>query len=317
MCKMRPVPILKKYLLIFAVFCGFAEGASHCRAVWLSEPEWAKTLFDKHYKRIKDSGIEADIDLSELTIFPSPEEGEHSDVSLKTGRLRGEEIMLKTGRLEWKAVILKPIGRNNTDDRHRRGKRELAVQLVLRELKAPVLFEGVFQDESEEFFIVSRFQEGDLWHLDRSHEWRWKNSCRSITNRTYQDLSALKKLFLRYHIMPWDMQVIVSSKTGAIYMIDVEYYEFVGGRAREAISLAEFRTVDIDNMRKHAKLVKEVFGPEWEYSMEKNIKNLQTRRGTRREFIKSDWSDQFNLPGAFRQKAKFFCANPLAAFRLF
>ena len=304
--KFASVRFLQKYILSFAVFCGPAHGAPHCKEAFsLSEPERAMALFDGHYEKIKNSGITADIDPSKLKILPSPGKGEHSNVSLKAARLEEQE------------VLLKPIGKNNTDDRNHRGKRELAVWLTLRELKAPVLFEGVFRDESEEFFIVSRFQEGDLWLLDKIHKWRWKNSCRYATNRTYQDLSALKELFLRYHIMPWDMQVIVSPKTGAAYIIDVEHYEFFGGRPREKISLADFRQADTDQMRKHATLVGEVFSLSQRYSLEATIKLLETRRRTPREFIKFDWSGRFDIPGTFLQKARFFCANPLDASRLF
>ena len=80
-------------------------------------------------------------------------------------------------------------------------------------------------------FMVLKFQEGDVLHLDKATHTNWiMNRVGYVTDQTAQDLKTIKDLFIQYAILPKDFQIILSPD-GRVHIFDVEYYEFLGDKS--------------------------------------------------------------------------------------
>ena len=78
------------------------------------------------------------------------------------------------------------------------------------------------------YFMVLKFQEGEVLHLDKTTHIDWiMNRNSYLINQTAEDLKNIKALFVKYLILPRDFQVLLSAD-GRMYIFDVEYYEFLG-----------------------------------------------------------------------------------------
>ncbi len=102
-----------------------------------------------------------------------------------------------------------------------------------------------------EFFMVLKFQEGEVLHLDKVTNANWALSRTGhMTDQTAQDLKTIRDLFVKYAILPRDFQIVLSPE-GQVHTFDVEYYEFLGDKA-------------ISPQNEYAHLVDSVFNTEEE-----------------------------------------------------
>ncbi len=172
---------------------------------------------------MQDNNIKIDIKPHEIDNIRWAEQEELQPATRKP------EPSLKIGTLSGKKVFLKKID-HDSPIRSNRHKRELAVFRTLHELEILTLFKGVTTDENGQLYMVSEFQEGVVFFLDKKMH-PYAPSPPFTLKRKLQRmswLSSLKQMFIKYHIEPQDMQVLISKTTGRIYLIDVEFYQFLG-----------------------------------------------------------------------------------------
>ena len=118
-------------------------------------------------------------------------------------------------------------------------------------------FESAKQEE--ELFMVLKFQEGDTLHLDkRTHTDWFMNRTGHIQMQTIRDLKKIKELFLKYHILPRDFQILVS-KDGRAYIFDVEYYEFLGDSSKSSLNGSADQTQNFKTDQERYQLIQLYF----------------------------------------------------------
>ena len=229
----RKISIGLSFLLSFF---SISTLASLCEKRAFSPPERALRIFEYYENQVNNRGrINVDIDLSHFKDDQNVRHG-NANTFITTGYMR-EKLFLKE---------INPI--NN------RGTQELAVFRTLQELKIPTLFKGVGRmtsnpvtgdlepykpflkghEDGTMHFMVSRWQKGKDWVADQMNN-RGPRSLDNINSLTHKGIEELKKVFLKYHIIPSDLQLLIS-ESGKPHIIDPEFFEFMGGRPEEVLN---------------------------------------------------------------------------------
>lgn len=207
--KMKSI-ILTGFFVVFGTF--HLQVYSSCRKPFRASPQRAKEIFEQSLNNIKKGDIKVDFnnkgfEVKSSTLNPV------NRVEFGNGDLHGETVF-------WKSII------------DEFSKKELAVFLTLDQIGIQTSFKGVLENHGE-LLMISQFQKGDLIHLG-AETLSGHPTSSNISSRTYQEFDKWKQIFLKYHIFPIDFQFLVS-EDGAIHIIDVEMYEFLGGRSEELI----------------------------------------------------------------------------------
>ncbi len=233
-------------LLLWSGFSWSMPVFGLCEKRAFSAPEKAQRLFEYHEDQISHRHkITVDLDLAHL------KESVEESLDLPLGM--ANSAFITVGYLSGEKFFLKEIEEGGHSLQST--TRELAVFRTLTALNVPTLFKGVGK-MSVDFntgellahrpqgvmgreghaitFMVSRFQAGATYLLDRMNNMGMNSHPVSITAKTHKGLKRIKTLFLKYHILPRDLQVMIS-QDGWPHIIDPELFEFLGGQPGEKL----------------------------------------------------------------------------------
>ena len=217
---------MNKYFLYFMIFIvsfysygnSFCEWALSTERSLIREKEdfylSAKKIFRHFYVKVKD--ILPDIEFTELEILLSDTESftynrynRHADrKSYKIAKWKGEKVFLKKIR---------------SGD----GEHELAMLRTLNQIGIPTLFKGVVRDNLGDLHIVSQFQAGEVFKTPEGPFTHVNLEYHGLVRKQVDEINFLLAIA---HIFPSDFQFMVS-KQGEVYLVDVEYYNFIERRA--------------------------------------------------------------------------------------
>ena len=204
-------------LIAFIIhFCSYANNP--CQPVfWNSNqkaienkqslPDLVNQMREHFY--LKAEEIEPDIEIKELKIQPETYSSSYNDQRYKIATRNGEKVFLKQ--------IIAPHGED-----------ELAILLTFNQIGVPTLFQGVVRDTHDTLYMVNKFKEGKTLRSP----WKILAHTTEIQNEHYesvhQQLREIKFFLSSANILPRDLQIIVTGD-GKVYLIDVEFYLFLGG----------------------------------------------------------------------------------------
>lgn len=228
---------MKKYILYSIIFIApfYSYGNSLCewalstdRSLIENKESFylsAKKIFRRFYVKIKD--IVPDIELTELEILPETEiftynrYNRHADrKSYKIAKWRGEKVFLKKIRLS-------------------DGEHELAMLRTLNQIGIPTLFKGVIRDDLGDLYMVSQFQVGEVFRSTGEPLTHVRPEYHGFVRKQVDEINFLLAVA---HIFPADFQFMVS-RQGTVYLVDVEYYNFLERRAGDKSQMDKIKSL--------------------------------------------------------------------------
>ena len=169
-------------------------------------PKEVKSL-SRRYLLSNITQIQPDLGAEEFKIFSKNDELRHFTY-YDAGELGGEKVFLKEIKGE-------------------RELKELAYYKVLKELGAPVLFQGVVQGAEGKFYIVQRFDEGGVVSMLSIEGLNIGFISESVQNQFIE----LKKLFFLKGIYARSIDLLIS-KDNKVFIINPGEYRFTGKMIR-------------------------------------------------------------------------------------
>lgn len=203
-------------LLILLSVQGLKANADLCEESWRRTSAYARDIAEGHGRELISKGLKIDFDRSELKILSSAIH--HPDH--KIGILNGEKVYLKPIVLRRFRMWPPPFFWYESFDEGQ-GPRELTIYLAFNDLKIPTLFKGVVMDKKGNSYMALQFKEG------RFIRWCVKSEAPYITEQACLQMEEIKAMFLKYGIVPSDLQAIIS-RDGFAYLIDVQNFQFMG-----------------------------------------------------------------------------------------
>ena len=217
---------MKKYILYFIIFVApfYSYGNSLCEWVFSTDRSLienkedfylsSKKIFRQFYVKIKD--ILPDIEFTELEILlPDTESFTYNRYNR-----HGDRKSYKIAKWKGEKVFLKKIRPGD-------GEHELAMLRTLNQMGIPTLFKGVVRDDLGDLHIVSQFQHGEVFKTPEGPFTHVSLKHHELVRRQVDEINFLLAIA---HIFPSDFQFMVSKK-GEVYLVDVEYYNFIERRA--------------------------------------------------------------------------------------
>ena len=211
-----------KLIVGFAIFIGsfYSHANSSCIGAWVlngifykdkqpSFPYLVKSRWHQLHLKIKD--IVPDIEMAELEILPE------TDSLLYNRYNRHGEKFYKIAKWKGEAAFLKKI-------KPPHGEKELATLRIFNQIGVPTLFRGVVRDTDGTLYMVSKFQKGATL---RNQEDVLENVNEQYHESVRQQVREIKIAFSELGVLYTDFQFMVSAE-GKVYLIDVEYYQFLG-----------------------------------------------------------------------------------------
>lgn len=206
-------------LLFIGFFHLYANGS--CQDAWNTNQDLKKEeelsseivrgMFEHFYTKMED--MAPDINIAEIKISQGA-------FGRMFDHLNSQDYLIGRWLGKWgeRKVFLKKIQKP-------RGEEELAVMRTLRRIGIPVLFEGVVQNKDGTLYMVNLFLDSPLF---KSEAEAFQYFPSHLHPKIRQQLEQIHALYSKYGIFPRDFQFMVSKKAGVVYVVDGEFYMFLG-----------------------------------------------------------------------------------------